>query len=248
MPSSRSASPIGRTAELEPRVSFVTLGVDDVGRSRRNSTRRWDSRRRPRARTRLHSSMRAELYSRSSAVTLWRRTSAYVASQPGFSGISLAHNVNSESEVDQVLGEAVAAGAKLLKPGQKAFWGGYSGYFADPDGHLWEVAYNPFMPLDAQRPRYTSGTRSMSIDGLSDDDIRAILTRVKTFAVVGASAKAGAPELLRHALPHRPGLYRQADQSRHCGQDDPRPDGLCRPCRRAGAGRCRRRLSRVRKP
>jgi uncharacterized protein len=68
--------------------------------------------------------------------------------ESGFSGISLAHNVNSESEVDQVLAEAVGAGATLLKPGQKTFWGGYSGYFADPDGHLWEVAYNPFMPLD----------------------------------------------------------------------------------------------------
>jgi uncharacterized glyoxalase superfamily protein PhnB len=65
-----------------------------------------------------------------------------------FSGVSLAHNVNSEADVERVLGEAVAAGAKVFKPGQKAFWGGYSGYFADPDGHLWEVAYNPFMPLD----------------------------------------------------------------------------------------------------
>ncbi len=55
---------------------------------------------------------------------------------------------DSEAEVDGVLAEAVAAGAKLVKPGQKAFWGGYSGYFADPDGHLWEVAYNPFFPLD----------------------------------------------------------------------------------------------------
>jgi len=71
------------------------------------------------------------------------------AGVPGFSGISLAHNVNSEADVDRFLREAVAAGAKPLKPGQKAFWGGYSGYFADPDGHLWEVAYNPFMPLDA---------------------------------------------------------------------------------------------------
>jgi uncharacterized glyoxalase superfamily protein PhnB len=61
----------------------------------------------------------------------------------------LAHNVNSEAEVDGVLDEAVAAGAKLVKPGQKTFWGGYAGYFADPDGHLWEIAYNPFMPLDA---------------------------------------------------------------------------------------------------
>lgn len=71
-------------------------------------------------------------------------------SAPGYSGVSIAHNARSEAEVDQVLAEAVAAGARLLKPGQKVFWGGYSGYFADPDGHLWEVAYNPFFPLDAQ--------------------------------------------------------------------------------------------------
>src|SRR5690606_32720321 len=71
------------------------------------------------------------------------------APRPGFANVALAHNVNSEAEVDRVLQQAVAADAKLLKPGQKAFWGGYSGYFADPDGHVWEVAYNPFMPLDA---------------------------------------------------------------------------------------------------
>ena len=70
-------------------------------------------------------------------------------SAPGFSGVALAHNVDSEDGVDRVLAESVAAGAKLVKPGQKAFWGGYSGYFADLDGHLWEVAYNPFMPLDS---------------------------------------------------------------------------------------------------
>jgi catechol 2,3-dioxygenase-like lactoylglutathione lyase family enzyme len=67
----------------------------------------------------------------------------------GFSGFALAHNVASEAEVDRVLAEAVEAGATLVKPGQKVFWGGYSGYFADPDGHLWEVAHNPFFPLDA---------------------------------------------------------------------------------------------------
>ena len=61
----------------------------------------------------------------------------------GFAGVALAHNVASEAEVDAVLAQAVAAGARLVKPGQKVFWGGYSGYFADPDGHLWEVAHNP---------------------------------------------------------------------------------------------------------
>ena len=70
-------------------------------------------------------------------------------SAPGFSGVSIAHNVASPADVDRVIAEAVAAGATLKKPGQKVFWGGYSGYFADPDGHLWEVAHNPFFPLDA---------------------------------------------------------------------------------------------------
>lgn len=63
----------------------------------------------------------------------------------GFNAFALAHNLASEDEVDATLAEAAAAGAELVKPGQKVFWGGYSGYFRDPDGHLWEVAYNPFM-------------------------------------------------------------------------------------------------------
>jgi uncharacterized protein len=75
-------------------------------------------------------------------------------SVPGFSGVTLAHNVGSEAEVDRTLAQAVQCGAKLVKPGQRVFWGGYSGYFADPDGHLWEVAYNPAWPLDAEgRPQ-----------------------------------------------------------------------------------------------
>jgi uncharacterized protein len=65
----------------------------------------------------------------------------------GFSGITLAHNTRTKEEVDDVLALAVEAGAKLLKPGQDVFWGGYSGYFADPDGHIWEVAWNPFMEI-----------------------------------------------------------------------------------------------------
>ena len=65
-------------------------------------------------------------------------------SKPGFSGISLAHNVGSQKEADAALAHALSCGAKLVKPMQKVFWGGYSGYFADLDGHLWEVAHNPF--------------------------------------------------------------------------------------------------------
>jgi uncharacterized glyoxalase superfamily protein PhnB len=61
--------------------------------------------------------------------------------------ISLAHNVRSKDEVDAVMAEAVAAGGKLVKPAFDIFWGGYVGFFADPDGFLWEVAWNPMFPL-----------------------------------------------------------------------------------------------------
>ncbi len=64
----------------------------------------------------------------------------------GFRDFTLAHNVASPQEVDKTLEEAVNAGATLIKPGQKVFWGGYSGYFSDSDGFLWEVANNPFLP------------------------------------------------------------------------------------------------------
>lgn len=74
---------------------------------------------------------------------------AMVRDEPtGFSGITIAYNARDEKEVDEVLKEAEGAGAKIIKPAQKVFWGGYSGYFKDPDGHLFEVAFNPFWKLD----------------------------------------------------------------------------------------------------
>jgi len=65
----------------------------------------------------------------------------------GFRSISLAHNVASLQEVDSVMTRAIEAGATMLKKPEKTSWGGYSGYFADPDGFLWEVAHNPFWQL-----------------------------------------------------------------------------------------------------
>jgi uncharacterized glyoxalase superfamily protein PhnB len=65
----------------------------------------------------------------------------------GFRATSLAYNARNRAEVDSVLKEAQAAGAKIVKPAQEAFWGGYSGYFSDPDGFLWEIAWNPFFPI-----------------------------------------------------------------------------------------------------
>jgi len=66
----------------------------------------------------------------------------------GFSGFTLAHNVNSEKEVDDLIADLRSKGVKITKEPQMMFWGGYSSYFADPDGYLWEVAYNPFFPFD----------------------------------------------------------------------------------------------------
>lgn len=66
------------------------------------------------------------------------------AARGTFGGITLAHNVREKHEVDEVLRQAEAAGAKIEKPAQDAFWGGYSGYFSDPDGYLWEVAWGAF--------------------------------------------------------------------------------------------------------
>jgi catechol 2,3-dioxygenase-like lactoylglutathione lyase family enzyme len=134
---------------LETRLSFVTLGVADVGRSRAFYEALG-------FRASSASQEGVAFFDAGGVVlSLFGREAlaedAGVELRPaGFASVALAHNVNSEADVEHVLREAVAAGATLLKPGQKAFWGGYSGYFADPDGHLWEVAYNPFMPLDAE--------------------------------------------------------------------------------------------------
>jgi len=65
-----------------------------------------------------------------------------------FSGLTISHNTKSEKEVDEILEKVKKLGAVVVKPAQKVYWGGYSGYFKDPDGYLFEVAYNPFWELD----------------------------------------------------------------------------------------------------
>jgi catechol 2,3-dioxygenase-like lactoylglutathione lyase family enzyme len=66
----------------------------------------------------------------------------------GFSGFTLAYNARSEAEVDEIITDLKAKGVKIVKEPQKVFWGGYSSYFADPDDHRWEVAFNPFFVFD----------------------------------------------------------------------------------------------------
>jgi catechol 2,3-dioxygenase-like lactoylglutathione lyase family enzyme len=88
----------------------------------------------------------------------------------GFRGVTLAYMAEDPEEVDAVLIQARRAGGNLLKPGQKAFWGGYSGYFADPDGHLWEVAHNPlFWPGPGEPQARSSSARSSGARSSNDN-------------------------------------------------------------------------------
>lgn len=134
---------------MDPRISIVTLGVADMACSRAFYEALGF--------TASPTSNENVTFFRAGGVVLALYGRAALAEDahvptpgptPAFTGVTLAHNVASEAAVDAVLAEVVAKGARLAKPGQKVFWGGYSGYFADPDGHLWEVAFNPFFPLD----------------------------------------------------------------------------------------------------
>jgi catechol 2,3-dioxygenase-like lactoylglutathione lyase family enzyme len=127
---------------MEQRVSLITLGVADLKRSSEFYERLGWRRSMTKAEGVVFfqaGGMALALYPRNELAK-----DAEIASEGyGFSGISLAYNTRRREEVDSVLAEAQAAGARLLKPAEEAFWGGYSGYFADPDGFLWEVAWNP---------------------------------------------------------------------------------------------------------
>jgi uncharacterized protein len=131
---------------MEQRMSIITLGVADLQRSREFYERLgW-------RRSMANTEGIAFFQTGGMALALYPRhdlaKDANVSAQgDGFSGISLAYNARTRAEVDAVLHEAVAAGAKLVKPAEEAFWGGYSGYFSDPDSFLWEVAWNPSFPI-----------------------------------------------------------------------------------------------------
>jgi catechol 2,3-dioxygenase-like lactoylglutathione lyase family enzyme len=132
---------------MEPRITLVTLGVSDLARSIRFYRDGLGLPQRETPEGVAFFEMRGmwlSLYAREALAE-----DATVSPEgSGFRGFTLAHNVRSPEAVDLLLADAVAAGATLVKPGQKVFWGGYSGYFADPDGFLWEVAWNPDLPID----------------------------------------------------------------------------------------------------
>jgi uncharacterized protein len=131
---------------MEQRISIITLGVADLNRSREFYERLGWRRSMPENEGIVFfqaGGMALALYPREELA----KDANVSADGHGFVGITLAFNARTRAEVDSVIEEAQAAGAKLLKPAQEAFWGGYSGYFSDPDGFLWEVAWNPFFAI-----------------------------------------------------------------------------------------------------
>jgi uncharacterized protein len=133
---------------FEPRITLITLGVSDMPRARAfYEALGFTAAPASQASVTFFQmgGMVLSLYGRAALAE-----DAQVAdSAPGFAAVTIGYNCRSEAEVDAAIHHAVASGATLKKAAQKVFWGGYSGYIADPDGHLWEVAYNPFLPLDA---------------------------------------------------------------------------------------------------
>lgn len=131
---------------MDQRVSMVTLGVRDIERAKAfYRALGWRG---------GEASGTVFFQSGGMAVVLWGRAQLaadanIVDADAGFSGIALAHNVRTRSDVDVVLATATAAGAEITRPAAETFYGGYAGYFRDPDGHLWEIAHNPHFTLDS---------------------------------------------------------------------------------------------------
>ncbi|WP_284165718.1 VOC family protein [Frigidibacter sp. SD6-1] len=129
------------------RVTLITLGVADLARARA-FYQAWGWQTHPRSMEAL------VLFQMNGLAMALFDLEALAADQDrpgaalGTGAMTLAQNMESEADVDETFARAVAAGAEMLKSPKKAFWGGYSGYFADPDGHVWEIAHNPFWPLD----------------------------------------------------------------------------------------------------
>lgn len=136
---------------MKPRISMITLGVNDLPRMvtfYRDGLGFPQMESPPEVAFFTLAGCWLGLYGRAALAA----DAAVSPEGAGFPGFSFAHNVASEAEVDAVMALAARAGAEIVKPAQKVFWGGYAGYFRDPEGYLWEVAHNPLFwvgPADA---------------------------------------------------------------------------------------------------
>jgi catechol 2,3-dioxygenase-like lactoylglutathione lyase family enzyme len=140
---------------MKPRITMVTLGVDDLERAVRFYRDGLGLATPGITGTAFEHGAVAFFELQSGLhLALWPRASlahdaGIARGQPSLTDVCLAHNVASQVEVDTVMAQAQAAGAVIVKPARETFWGGYAGYFQDPDQHLWEVAWNPqLIPAD----------------------------------------------------------------------------------------------------
>ena len=134
-------------ADFEPRVSLITLGVADVARARAFYEKGLGWRASPASQEEVAffqlGGLALALFSRSAL----GEDAGVPAAGGGFAGVALAHNVREPEDVDRLLRQAEAAGARITRRAEAKPWGGRAGYFADPDGHLWEIAWNPHFAL-----------------------------------------------------------------------------------------------------
>jgi catechol 2,3-dioxygenase-like lactoylglutathione lyase family enzyme len=141
---------------MKPRITLVTLGVDDLERAVRFYRDGLGLKTQGIVGTEFeHGAVAFFNLEAGMKLALWPRRSiahdtGLALGSPGPTDFTLAHNVASKSEVDAVMDQARNAGAAIVKPAQETFYGGYAGYFQDPDGHVWEVAWNPQWILDEE--------------------------------------------------------------------------------------------------
>ncbi len=139
---------------MKPRITLLTLGVDDLERSLRFYKDGLGLKSEGIAGVEFeHGAVAFFDLQNGLKLAIWPREniahdSGLPLEKPSATEFTIGHNVSSKAEVDAVMEQARQAGAKIVKPAQDTFWGGYAGYFQDPDGHLWEVAYNPAWKLE----------------------------------------------------------------------------------------------------
>ena len=139
---------------MKPRVTLITLGVDDLERSVRFYRDGLGFKTDGIVGEQFeHGAVAFFQLQQGLKLATWPRESlahdtGLPLASPGAMELSLGHNVSSKVEVDAVMQQAEEAGATIVKPARDTFWGGYAGYFQDPDGHLWEIAWNPHIAVD----------------------------------------------------------------------------------------------------